>query len=283
MAWLPRGARSRSRKGSSARGARPAPRFGRLSRVPGGLPPFYAHRFGRSYGPDSSRAALERALSAPVGGLETDCVLTADGEIALLHDPLLPHSTTLDGWARERALEEILAARLRDAGGAETDERPLALTWLLERLAGEELTLQLEVKAYADHELAQRTARRVCDVAGAAPEELRSRIEIISFWPDACALAAAAGFPSRVIVACVYTPDHLAGWAQRERVSGVILEAPYWSEPAVAPLRAAGLSLTCGAVNDARLLARVLPFGPDAVSTDRPHELAAETRELLAR
>jgi hypothetical protein len=41
-------------------------------------------------------------------------------------------------------------------------------------------------------------------------------------------------------------------------------------------LRAARLSVNTGTVNDAVVLERVLAFGPDAVVTDRPHELRAE-------
>jgi hypothetical protein len=43
------------------------------------LPALYAHRLGRVPGPDSSRAALQATLSAPVDGLETDVCLTAVG------------------------------------------------------------------------------------------------------------------------------------------------------------------------------------------------------------
>jgi glycerophosphoryl diester phosphodiesterase len=63
------------------------------------LPALYAHRLGRAYGPDSSAAALARALERPLAGLETDCCLTADGELVLLHEPLLEAGTTLSGWA----------------------------------------------------------------------------------------------------------------------------------------------------------------------------------------
>ena len=63
---------------------------------------FYAHRLGRAYGPDSSAMALAGSLAAGVDGLETDVCLTADGELVLLHDPLLTLGTTPDGWAHER-------------------------------------------------------------------------------------------------------------------------------------------------------------------------------------
>ena len=57
----------------------------------------FAHRLGRAYGPDSSRQALRRSLVQPPDGLETDCCLTADGELVLLHDPLLAMATTVSG------------------------------------------------------------------------------------------------------------------------------------------------------------------------------------------
>ena len=66
------------------------------------LPPLYAHRLGRHYGPDSSAAALRHTLTGPIEGLETDVCLTADDRLVLLHDPLLTLGTTLDGWARQR-------------------------------------------------------------------------------------------------------------------------------------------------------------------------------------
>lgn len=56
-------------------------------------PAIYAHRLGGGYGPDSSRAALDHSLEGYVDGLETDCCLTADSELVLLHDPLLELGT----------------------------------------------------------------------------------------------------------------------------------------------------------------------------------------------
>ena len=112
------------------------------------LPALYAHRLGRAYGPDSSLAALQRAIQQPLDGLETDCCLTADGELVLLHDPLLDLGTTVSGWAHQRTAAEIRAGRLRNRDGTVSDERPLLLDELLD-LAPPGATLQLEVKAHA--------------------------------------------------------------------------------------------------------------------------------------
>jgi glycerophosphoryl diester phosphodiesterase len=247
--------------------------------MPTALPPFYAHRFGRAYGPDSSLRALEHARGEPLAGIETDCCLTADGAIALLHEPYLPHGCTAEGWAHERSARELAGARLRDAHGRPTRERVLLLEELLDRVADSDLTVQLEVKAWADADLAVRTAEVVCRRALEHPRARRERLEVISFWPQAAAVAAGHGLASRIIVACAYTPGALARWAAAAGVSGVILEGPYWAPEPVAAWRAAGLSVMSGVVNDPALLRRVLPFGPDAVATDRPHELRRELTE----
>ena len=80
-----------------------------------------AHRLGRAYGPDNSETALRRSLSGPMEGLETDVCLTADGELVLLHDPLLSLGTTLSGWVHERPCEELLEWR---AFSVQTAMRP---------------------------------------------------------------------------------------------------------------------------------------------------------------
>ena len=126
------------------------------------LPPLHAHRLGRAYGPDSSAEALAGALAGGADGLETDVCLTADGELVLLHDPLLSLGTTIDGWAHERTSVEIARASLLDRRGRPTAERPLLFDELL-AATPPELPLQVEVKAHADRDLARRTAAAICE------------------------------------------------------------------------------------------------------------------------
>jgi glycerophosphoryl diester phosphodiesterase len=241
------------------------------------LPPLYAHRLGRAYGPDSSGAALARALDVPLGGLETDCCLTADGELVLLHDPLLDAGTTLRGWAHERTAAEICAGRLRDADGTPSHERPLLLEELLRR-APRDATLQLEVKAHADAALARRTALVLCDRLRQDPT--RDRIEVISFWSGACALAAGCGFRARLVLWADCPVEPLAAWAEDAGLHGFCVEHFLLTPALSEPLLARGLSVTTGTVNHAALLEPLLGLGLDAVTSDRPHELRAE---LLAR
>ncbi len=238
-----------------------------------GIPPLIAHRLGRAYGPDSSRTALAGALAAGADGFEADVCLTADRELVLLHDPLLSLGTTLDGWAHERPARVILGARLRDRRGDATEEKPLNLDELL-AATPPDLPIQVEVKAHADRELARLTARTICERYRRAP--LRRRIELISFHSTACATAAAHGLRSRLVIWSDYAPEALAAWAHRRRVSGVSIEHFLLTPHVVRVMRLAGLSVNTGTVNEAALLERVIPLGPDAVCTDRPGELRAE-------
>jgi glycerophosphoryl diester phosphodiesterase len=239
------------------------------------LPTIVAHRLGRAYGPDSSRAALNRSVEQHVDGLETDCCLTADGELVLLHDPLLELGTTLTGWAHERTAAQITAGRLRQRDGTPSEEHPLLLDELLE-LAPPGATLQLEVKAHADHALAQRTTRAICDRLAHHPA--RAHSEILSFFTSACELAAHLGFRTRLIIIADYRPEALAAWARAVGLHGVCVEHFLLSAPLVATMRASGLSVTTGTVNHPALLAALLPLGLDAITSDTP----AELRKTLA-
>jgi glycerophosphoryl diester phosphodiesterase len=234
----------------------------------------FAHRLGRGYGPDSSAAALERALRSGADGLETDVCLTADDELVLLHDPRLEIGTTASGWAHERVAGEIVRSRVRDRDGEPTDERPLLLDELLAATPAD-LPIQVEVKAHADPVLARRTAERLCQRYARSPD--RTRLELISFHSVACATAAARGYRSRLVIWADYAPEALAAWAVRHGVAGVAVEHFLLTQRLAAIFRLAGLSVSTGTVNHPELLRRVVDIAaPDAVCTDRPAELRAE-------
>ena len=234
------------------------------------LPPLYAHRLGRAYGPDSSAVALRGALAAGVDGLESDVCLTADGALVLLHDPYLPLGTNLEGFAHQRTARELRRARLRDREGRLTAEAPLFVEDLL-AATPRELVVQLEVKAHADPALSTRTVN-------ALAERLRGRtrgrrVEVLSFTATACARAAALDYSARLVVWADYAPAALVRWARRHGVGGVCVEHFLLSPALVGALRRGGLSVTTGTLDEPALLERLLPLRLDAVTSDRPHAL----------
>ena len=67
------------------------------------------------------------------------------------------------------------------------------------------------------------------------------------------------------------------------RWRGVCVEHFLLGQPLVAALRDAGLSVTTGTINHAAVAERALAYAPDAVTSDRPHQLAAELAQRLSR
>jgi hypothetical protein len=62
----------------------------------------------------------------------------------------------------------------------------------------------------------------------------------------------------------------------RHDVTGVKVEHFLLSDALVGTLRAAGITVSTGTVNDVELLEKVLAARPRCITTDRPHELRAE-------
>jgi glycerophosphoryl diester phosphodiesterase len=243
------------------------------------LPALYAHRLGRVPGPDSSRAALDATLAVGVDGLETDVCLTADGRLALLHDPWLQTGTTGFGWAHETPWPVLSALRLRDHRGVPSAESPLLLDELLET-APAGLTVQVDVKTHGDPALAVTTARAACRVAEQYPDH---PIEVISFHGAACAAAAELGQRARLIVWAEYAPDALGAWARSAGVHGVCVEHFLLHADLVARLRDEDLSVTTGTINDPELARRVARLDVDAITTDDPGRLRAGADQASAR
>jgi hypothetical protein len=89
---------------------------------------------------------------------------------------------------------------------------------------------------------------------------------------------------ARLVVWADYALAVLARWAADLDLRGVRVEHFLLGQPLVAALRDADLSVTTGTVNHAAIAERALAHAPDALTTDRPHQLAAELAEraLLA-
>lgn len=239
-------------------------------------PPIYAHRLGSQYGPESSRLALDRSLEKGVAGLECDVCLSSDGVVMAIHDPFLQISTDRKGWAHEHAAETLEEARLLGPDGEPSDEQPMRLDELLERVDGR-VPLQLDVKAYADPELARRTAEAVC--ATAERHDAGEWIEVISFFAGACVAAARRGFRTRIVTWSDYLPGTLAGWATEQGFAGLSCEGFVLGPELAEAAEEAALSLSIGAVNSVEQAEKLLSFEPEILVSDRPDELG---REILA-
>lgn len=235
-----------------------------------------AHRGGAALWPENSLLAFRSALGLDVDYVETDVHLTADGELAVMHDPTLERTSTGTGALRERTLTDLAPVRLRGRDGGVTEERVPTLAQLLDLLAPTRAGLLLEIKVddrkqrypgieekalallrargMKDRTLVmafeRETVRRVREVDPAVRTLLlvgRGEVQRERVWPAesvtwAAGLGAAAiGYNHRLIDADV-----------------------------VAAARKAGLTLGAWTVNEEADIRRVLDLGADVIISDRP-------------
>lgn len=104
------------------------------------MPPLIiAHRGASAYEPENTLRAFELAIRQGAQMIELDLHLTADGQVVVIHDPTLDHTTNLRGSVDQMTLEQIKHA---DAGEG---ERVPTLDEVLDLTAGQ-VRLYLEIK-----------------------------------------------------------------------------------------------------------------------------------------
>lgn len=138
----------------------------------------------------------------------------------------------------------------------------------------DDLVVQVEVKAYGDPVLARTTALALARTLRRRSE--RERVEVLSFQVAACEEAARRGLRTRLVAWADYAPDALGRWARRAGVGGVCIEHFLLHADLISRLRAHGLSVSTGTINDAELALRAAGLGVDVITTDRPAALRGE-------
>lgn len=103
------------------------------------------HRGARDLWPENSLFGFRKTLELGIDGVEFDVHLTRDGDLAVIHDPLLDRTTTGAGVVGERSMAELATTPLR---GAEAEGVP-SLDQVLDLLGPSGLELHIELKT--DH------------------------------------------------------------------------------------------------------------------------------------
>jgi glycerophosphoryl diester phosphodiesterase len=105
-----------------------------------------AHRGGALLWPENSLLAFRNAVRLGADFLEFDVHLSKDGEVIVIHDATLDRTTTGTGPIRERTLAELKALRLKDRGGAVTEEPIPTLDDVVAVAAAGKRRMLLEIK-----------------------------------------------------------------------------------------------------------------------------------------
>ena len=106
-----------------------------------------AHRGDSANYPENTMAAFRAAIAAGVDMIETDVRLTCDGVPVLIHDRTVDRTTDGTGYVRDMTFSQL---RTLNAGTVAMPQPIPTLEELLELLAPTDVTLNLEVKEYAE-------------------------------------------------------------------------------------------------------------------------------------
>lgn len=261
----------------AAVGAAQATALGRATAVAGATRPLVAaHRGGALLWPENSLTAYRNALGLKVDFLETDVHLTADGQLAVIHDPTLDRTTSGTGPVSALSLAELRRVQLKGLDGAPTADVVPTLAELLDLVAASPAGLLLEIKVDAERRryagIEEKVLEQVVKVG------LLERAPIMGFQPDT--IRRVRELEPRAQTVLLVTRARV----ERERAGAADLVR--WTKDAgaavlgiqhtalvaalVTAARAAGLRVAAWTVNDEADIRRTIDLGADVVISDRP-------------
>jgi glycerophosphoryl diester phosphodiesterase len=137
---------------------------------------YVAHRGGASLWPENSLTAFRNAIALGARILELDVHLTADGAVAVIHDPTLERTSSGHGAIAACAGADLKHARLRGPDGALTDDWIPTLDEVLALAAPAGVALLVEIKTPGPAVRYERRRDRVSAVPGPRYEGLEGKV-----------------------------------------------------------------------------------------------------------
>ena len=249
------------------------------------MPAFYAHRLGAAEvgAPSNCLAGFEGFLELREGmpekkieGIETDCSITADGDLALIHWALLELETDQHGWIHEQPTAVARRARLKGQDHELTDEPIMFAEELFDMLVSDErakdLRVLFEIKSYDNSEVARETAERACDMI--IEYGLEDRVDILSYWFEAVQAAAAAGVRGRFTTHGNPDPETLIRELSAIGVKAIDYEQFMIVESRLRQFQAAGLDVTTFLPEPPQaLIEHHLRLGLNGITVEKPVSL----------
>ncbi|HID87936.1 MAG TPA: glycerophosphodiester phosphodiesterase [Anaerolineae bacterium] len=232
----------------------------------------FAHRGAREVAPENTLAAFRAARELGADGVELDVMLSADGEVVVIHDDTLDRTTDGSGRVRDRTLAELKGL---DAGSwFDPTFAGLRIPTLQEvfDLIGGQMVLNIELKSRSltDEGLEARVVELV------ERNGLVGSVILSSFNP--WAIRRVKRLNPRLATGLLYAEDLplplRRAWL-RPLVRPDALH-PHHTMVTLAYVRWAksrGHSIIPWTVNDPHEMRRLIELGVDGIITDRPKRL----------
>ncbi|MGH7312667.1 MAG: glycerophosphodiester phosphodiesterase [Candidatus Rokuibacteriota bacterium] len=252
-----------------------------------------AHRGGAQLWAENSVLAFRNALALGADLVELDVHLSADGELVVIHDPTLDRTTDGAGAVVARPAAELRRLRLREPGGALTDERLPLLADVLVLTRDSAVGLLVEVKGprpgagvgYERRDGVVHCQPGPCYegleerlVAALAAAGVARRTTIMAFNPEVLGRVRALDPAQRttLLVARGHLervgarPEAAVEWTLAAGASDLGLEHAVVDEEVLRRAHAAGLGLGAWTANEEDVMRRLVGLGVDVLTTDRP-------------
>jgi glycerophosphoryl diester phosphodiesterase len=253
-------------------------------------PHYVVHRGGAAPWPENSLTAFRNALALGAGILELDVHLTADGEVAVIHDPTLERTTDGRGPVARCTAADLRRARLRDAAGRLTDDCVPLLDEVLALATPTGVTLLVEVKTPGPAVRYERRGDRVVAAPGPRYPKLEEtvlaklsgagmagRSFLMAFNP--AVLAEIRALAPQQPTALLVDREHVAEsgapateavqWALQAQANFLGLHHTLCDAGVVEAARRAGIAVGVFTVNDEEAMRRLAGYGVDVIISDR--------------
>jgi len=237
------------------------------------LPTIIGHRGAALRAPENTVAGLRKAAELGCTWVEFDVRLTADDQLAMIHDPTVDRTTGATGRVRDltlRALEALDAGTPFDPAFA--GEAVPSLATVIAALDRLNLRANIEIKCdEGDAELAAKTLVAQLEAEWRAPEP-----PLISSFDHAALATVRQQHATLPIGVLVPTLEH--DWQTAfDAVSAATLHVGNRDllREQVAPLVAAGIEIGVFTVNDPARATELLSWGIAGVFSDCPDTIAA--------
>jgi glycerophosphoryl diester phosphodiesterase len=257
---------------------------------------FVAHRGGAARWPENSLTAFRGALAGGAKLVELDVHLTADGTVAVIHDPTLDRTTDATGAVGQCTAADLRRARLRAGDGTLTDDCVPTLDDVLAIAAPAGAGLLIEVKTPGPAVTYERRGDTVVRVSGSRYDGLEAKVlQAIraAGCADRCVLMAfnpavltevrrlAPAQPTTLLVDRHVSdvgvpPLEAVGWAREAGVTFLGLHHSLCDAEVVAAAHQAGIAVGVFTVNEPATRDRLLAAGVDVIITDRPELIPAD-------
>ncbi len=233
------------------------------------IEPLIAHRGASPYAPENTIAAFDKARELGARAIELDIMISADGELFVLHDETLERTT--NGRGKIGSVSSDYIATL-DAG-----------SWFSEQFSGEKVPKLSETLLwFAEHKLQANI--EIKPPAGCAKKTVDAFVACINrYWPPELVLPLVSSFNADVLrlcaqllpelplglLYCKWQPD----WqdlAKEVHATSVHLNQCLFTRKRMQAIQSAGYKTCVYTVNSRRKASRYFDWGADSVLTDYP-------------